>query len=119
MPLVEITLDVKMDGKPALGQPLVLTTTVSEAVQLNLLKSGSDGSSYFGYTRLATDYGVFLQTDTQINVGLLNQSTGLTLSPGGIILIAGASMAAGANLNMTINNNSGSQATIKGFEYGP
>lgn len=118
MPLLELTLDIKLDGKSVLGQPLVQSATFVEATSTSLTKSGSDASSYLQWSQLGTDNGVFLFTDTAVNFKF-NNAGAIPLNAGGLILVLGANIAAGATTNVTINNNSGSVATIKTLEVGP
>lgn len=118
MPLLELTLDLKLDGKSVLGQPFVQTATYVEATNTNLTKTGNDSSSYLQWSQLATDNGLFIITDTAINLKF-NNAGALPLNAGGIVLVLGANIAAGATTNITINNNSGTTANIKTLEVGP
>ena len=118
MPLLEATLDLKLDGKSIIGQPVVFSATYVEGTATNLTKSGADGVSYLQWSQLATDNGVLLITDTAVNFKF-NNAGAIPLNAGGLILILGANIAAGVTTNVTINNNSGSTATIKTLEVGP
>ena len=115
MPLLEITLDLKVDGKSVIGQPLVYSATVTQATSTQLTKSGADGASYVQWSQLATDNDIFLMADQAVNFKF-NNAGAVALNAGGVILILNSNIASGAATNITINNNSGSTANVKTLE---
>ena len=115
MPLLEVTLDLKVDGKSVIGQPFVYSATVTQATSTQLTKSGSDGSSYSQWSQLATDNDVLLITDQAVNFKF-NNAGAIPLNAGGLILILNGNIAAGATTNITINDNSGQVTNIKTLE---
>lgn len=115
MPLLEVTLDVKVDGKSVIGQPLIYSATVTQATSTQLTKTGADGASYFQWSQLATDNDIFLMADQAVNFKF-NNAGAIPLNAGGVILVLGCNITGGASTNVTINNNSGQTANVKTLE---
>lgn len=119
MPLVEVTCTIKINGAPIQSAPFTYSFFAPEYSEISFLKSGTDGVNYFSFGQLGTQNGFGIQTDTDILLGFLGQSTGLALNAGGLMILLGGTLSAGAPQNLMVNNNSGKQAHISGFEFGP
>ena len=118
MPLLEATIDIKLDGKSITGQPVVFTATYVEGTATTLTKANGDGSSYVQWSQLGTDNGLFLMTDAAVSFKF-NNAGAIPLNAGGLILVLGANIAASAATNITINNAGAGNASVKTMEVGP
>ena len=96
---LEVSVRVLDNGQDLPGSPFVYQTTVAELDSIQIQKTGSDGASYFTFGRLATVNSWLLMTDTQVQLGFLGNALGLILEPGGLVLMLGVSMGAGATSN--------------------
>lgn len=120
MPCLEITVTAAVDGQPLSGFPIIVRLTPAEVVSNRLQHSGNDGNSYVSVSKLATENGIILFTDTNLNVALQNATAdAFQLFSGGFLLLINGQLAAGSNENVLINNNSGQTANITFVEVGP
>jgi len=120
MPLLELTLTMTEDGNPVAGFPVIVRLSPTEIVKARITKSGTDGSSYFGISSLATENIVVLFSDTNINVALNGQTNGqFTLQSGGFLLLVNGQLSAGSASNVQVNNNTGQTANLTFLEVGP
>lgn len=119
MPLVELTIDLRQDGAPMPGYPMTIRLTPAETILEKVTHTGNDGSNFVSISKFNTENGFVLFTDTQLSI-LLNgaPSGGITLFPGGLIMVLNGALTAGQS-NVTINNTTGNVATITFYEIGP
>lgn len=120
MPLLEVTLTATLDGQPVSGFPCVVRLNPTEAVTDRVTKSGNDGNTYYSISKLATENGFALFTDTNLNILLNGAATGnFVLQSGGFLLLVNGQLASGSNSNVLVNNNTGSTANLTFLEFGP
>src|SRR5271156_6576418 len=106
--VVEIEVNIRVDGVPLDGFPLIRRMTPAETGQRRYVKPDGDGATYVQASQLATDNLAIVWTDSPIGVGI-NAKGPIPLNAGGFIIICDAAIAAGATTNITVNN-AGSQA---------
>src|SRR5215469_14437459 len=120
LPLLEVTLTATLDGQPVSGFPCVVRLNPTEAVTDRVTKSGNDGNTYYSISKLATENGFALFTDTNLNILLNGAATGnFVLQSGGFLLLVNGQLASGSNSNVLVNNNTGSTANLTFLEFGP
>lgn len=120
MPCLEITVTAAVDGQPVSGFPIIIRLNPAEVITNRLQHSGNDGASYVSVSKLATENGIILFTDTNINVALANgTATAFQLFSGGFLMLINGQLAAGSNENVLLNNNSGQTANLTFVEVGP
>lgn len=115
---LEISVRVFDNGQDVPGSPFVFQTTVAELDTIQILKPGPDGVNYYSFSRLDTVNCWLVTTDQDVLLGFLGANMGLQLQAGGLILMAGVNMAAGAIQNLLISNPGSTSANITGFEAG-
>lgn len=125
MPKLEFYIDLKIDGERAehLGFPLQFTTTREEIQQFNYLEANDVDLNTF--SQIPVDQ---ITTVRDFLIHSVDQATGVRLEGGetggeakrlainGLVLIINDNGVAFANL--TINNNSGANARIRGLGAG-
>ena len=110
MPTLRVTVHVEVDGTPLVGSPFVRRLTVDELVGLDAVeKDGDNGATAFSVLGPAQELDVvqalLLHADKPVTVRLDNQSTkGVRLAAGGLLLVVGATIDAGASVNVLLNN---------------
>lgn len=125
MPQVEVTVIVKVDGQTLAGFPWIDRQTVNEAEPIEVSKAGGDSAGVFttipGLNVVPAVLAFALKTDNAVNLKFASVSSAdgiIALQGGGMIVIVGANIAAGAALNTLINNTGANAANLKVLSAG-
>jgi hypothetical protein len=112
---VKVTILAEVDGKLIDGFPIIRRVSTDEFVGLQKIERASGG----GYVALPTSElaelrVLFVQADQAVTLRLDGQSdAGIPLLAGGLALLAGVDIDAGASTNALLENSSGSTANVK------
>lgn len=119
MPILEISVMVKLDGQMVGGAPFIRRVNVDETQQFTTEQASGGGYTTLPLTSLDQLDFLLLQPDQQITIRLGAQSDqGIVLNGGGLLLICDAVIAAAPATNATVNNVSGTTATLVGIGGG-
>jgi hypothetical protein len=118
MAVIEVEVNVRVDGVPVDGFPLIRRLNPAQFGQRRYIKPNGDGVTYVQASQLATDNFVIVWTDSAIGVGINNKGP-IPLNPGGFIIICDAQIVAGAATNVTVNNAGAGSANLLFSEGGP
>lgn len=119
MPVLDLSLSVKLDGQSLAGSPFVRRVTIDEIQQFATEQATGGGYATLPITSLDQVSVLLLQPTQQVTVRLSAQSDqGIVLNAGGILLICDATIAAAASTNATTSNASGATAVLSGIAGG-
>ena len=124
MPSVKLTVDLEVDGVKVQGFPLVRRITVDEVQHFEYDEAADNDSTTFSAlptAQIASVQALLLRPLEQpITLRLDGQSdAGIIISTGGIVIIMGATIDAGAATNATVNNPDATAVSkLKGFAAG-
>lgn len=119
MPTLELTVTAKLDGIPVPNFPLTIRRQVDELQQFDYEKANGGGYVAVPTGELATVQVLVLTPSQAMTVRLDGQSTaGIELAADGLLIVADATIDAGASTNVTIDNSSGSAGQVKGLAAG-
>ena len=118
----ELTIQLKRNGVSVANFPLTRRFSADEA-QSFLYEQANQGAGTFAaipLEQLGTINGLVVTPDQQVTIRLDGQTdAGIVLNQGGVLLILDATIDAGAgSSNASLNNVSGSTATIQGIGLG-
>lgn len=123
MPLLRVVILASLDGEGVSGFPLVRRLTVDETQGFQVDKPGTADATYSAVPtgELATLQHLIFTTDTAVTLRLNGQSdAGIVLGAGGVVLLLGATLTAGAATNATVNNSAAASviAALRGVAAG-
>ena len=117
--ILDITLTIKRNGQLVSGFPRQYRQLVDEVQQFAYEKATGGGYETVPTTQIAALQVLALTADQAITIRLDGQSdAGISLNANGLLLIIDGTIDAGASTNATIDNSSGSAATIMGVGGG-
>lgn len=119
----ELSINLKRDGVPVSGYPIVRRIEATEAQEFSYAKANDGDLTTFSAipaNEIATVKFLIVRTDKSVTVRLDGQTdAGITLDAGGLLAIIDATIDAGAGAsNAKVNNNSGAVALIEGIAGG-
>jgi hypothetical protein len=123
MPAFKATVALELDGVPLAGSPWVRRYELPELSQVSQEQADDGDATTFNAVQAAhldTLRVVFLVPDRQATFRFDGQTDGgLTMDAGGLVLLLGATIDAGAGAdNASVNNNSGGTVTLRGLLVG-
>lgn len=119
MATIKVIVDVELDGKRLPGFPWIRRKEVNEAQQFDATRATGGGYVALPTAEMATLQVLLVRADQAVTVRLDNQSdAGIELAAGGILIVADATIDAGAALNALLSNASGSDAQVEGLAGG-
>ncbi len=111
MPALTVTVLVEQDGVMLPRFPIIRRLAVTEAQAISVKKAGGDGAGVYvtvpGADVSATDNLVVLATDNPLNLKLASVAPGdgiIALKAGGLLVAMDCNLAAGATVNVQVNN---------------
>jgi len=120
MSTIKITVDVEVDSISLPGYPKIRRLEVDESQQFKYEKTSGAGFAAIPLDQLDEIQALLLESDQQVTVRLDGQSdAGIVLNAGGLLILLDTDIDAGAGAsNASLENTSGSTATIKGIGVG-
>lgn len=123
MATLRCTIQFDLDGEPIPGlNPIARRLTITELQPFLPYIKANDGDTTT-YTsapveQVASVKGFVIAPDQAIRVKLDASATPVEIDSGGLLIGFGVTVDAGAATNITLNNNSGSAANVRGFGAG-
>lgn len=121
MPVLEVTVNAKLDGIPLSGFPAIRRAEVAEAQVIDVQKTGGD-VSYVSIPSLDAIPAInvlVLRSDGPLGVRLNAQSdSGIVLNRGGMIVLFDVVIDAGAGTNVKVSNTNAPPVTLRGVAAG-
>jgi len=117
--ILDITVTIKRNGQLISGFPRQYRQLVDEVQQFAYEKTTGGGYAALPTNQLDAVQILALTADQAVTVRLDGQSdAGISLNANGLLLIVDGNLDAGVSTNATLDNSSGSTATISGIGGG-
>lgn len=119
MPTVKVTVLIEKDGVAL--DPITRRVEVDESQTFDYEKAGTSDATYAAVPtgELGTVQLLLVRTDHAVTLRLDGQSNaGIELGAGGLLLLVGATIDAGATTNVTVNNATATAALLQGIAGG-
>jgi hypothetical protein len=119
MPTLKLTLTAELDSQLVPGFPIVRRLVVDEVQAFDYKRTSGGTYVALPLDQIDTVQVFVMQTDREVTLRFQGQSdAGLVLHAGGLVLLFDVDLDAGFATNVTVNNNSGITATLRGLGAG-
>lgn len=123
MPTLRCTIQFDLDGEPIPGlNPIARRLTITELQPFLPYIKADDGDtttySAAPTEQIASVKAFCFAPDQAIRARLDASSTAVEIDSGGLLIGFGVTIDAGASTNLTLNQNSGAAANVRGFGAG-
>ena len=118
-----MTLSLEKDGVPLTGSPFTRNLTLAESQEFNYAEANDGNTTTFSAVpaeQIADIRCLLITADQTLTFRFDGQTdVGITINAGGLLFFFDSNINSGAgSSNASVNNNSGSVATVKGFAGG-
>lgn len=116
---LKLTVLAELDGVPVAGFPVVRRLAFDEVQAFNVERASGGGYATLPLSELTTVQALVLLTDTQVDVRFAGQSdAGVTVAPGGLVILFDINTTNGAQDAAKVNNSGGAVAILSGVGAG-
>lgn len=114
MPTIKLSVTVDVDDIPITGFPLVRRIEFAEAQSFNVQRTTGAAFTALPTAEMTTVKALILQSDKTTAIRLNGVAGEVTLNPNSVVIVFDATMSTAP----TLQNNSGSTATVVGLAAG-